>query len=199
MRTTWQKNRKKEYYYKKAKKEGFRARSSYKLLQIDKKHHIFKNNIVILDLGCAPGGWLQVCKQKCKGAYILGVDLENISKIPEIDFIKGDITQERSVNLINQKLPKKADLILSDCSPSVSGNWTIDHARQVELVYQALDIAIRFLNSKGIFVCKVFQGEEFNKLKKQLKKKFLSLSFYKPKASRKKSSEIYAIAKRPKN
>ena len=199
MQTRWQRERKREYYYKRAKKEGFRARSSYKLLQIDKIYHIFKNSSIILDLGCAPGGWLQVCKQKAKNAFILGIDLESIQGISGVEFIQGDITKEGDLNKIRNKLQDKADLILSDCSPSVSGVWSIDHARQLDLVKSAYKISIDLLKNKGIFVCKIFQGEDFNEFIKEIKAHFSFLALYKPEASRKKSSEIYVVAKNLKN
>lgn len=199
MQTRWQAERKKEHFYKQAKKEGYRARSSYKLLQVDKLHHIFKNKSVILDLGCAPGGWLQVIQQKAKKAYILGIDLEKIHEISGVEFIQGDITKNEDIKLIEDKIPSKADLIVSDCSPSVSGVWSVDHARQLDLVYAAFILAKKLLKVSGIFVCKMFQGEDLNKFIKELKAEFFYVALYKPKASRKKSSEIYAIAKKLKN
>lgn len=198
---------KKEPYYKQAKKEGYRARSAYKLLEIQKRFNIFKRAFYILDLGSAPGSWLQVAKMyaednlnKYKDQYyhrdhykIMGIDIKKFSPIDNIKIIKLDITQPELQEEINLYFQSELDLILSDASVKKTGNKFTDHLRQLNLCYKILEIAEKNLKFKGNLVIKAFQGSDFNKFKNELNSVFRSLKSYKPKSSKKKSNEIFLV------
>jgi len=198
---------KNEKFYTKAKKQGYRARSAYKLFDIQKKYNIFKRAFYILDIGCAPGSWLQVAKKFAeenlskyrdnhyhRNYYkILGLDIKKTSPIENVDFIRMDITKSKSMEIINQYLSgEKFDLILSDASIKKSGNKFSDQVLQVKLCMKIVDTLI-FLKPKGNFIVKLFQGEDFKKLNRKLKGEFNFVKSYKPIASYKKSNEIYII------
>ncbi|TFF69002.1 MAG: RlmE family RNA methyltransferase [Promethearchaeota archaeon] len=198
---------KNEGFYVKAKKEGYRARSAYKLFDIQKKYNIFKRVFYILDIGSAPGSWLQVAKKFAeenltkyqdkhyhrKEYKILGVDIKKVSPIENVDIMKMDITKPSSIKEIQNYLAgEKFDLILSDASIKKSGNKFSDQVLQVKLCLKILDISY-ILKSKGNFVIKLFQGEDFKRVYRAMKNKFQFVKSYKPRASSKKSNEIYII------
>jgi 23S rRNA (uridine2552-2'-O)-methyltransferase len=188
--------RKKDYYYKKAKKENLRSRAVFKLIQLNKKFHVIKKGNSVLDLGCAPGGWLKALKDIVgEKGIVLGVDLQPITPLPKVKFILGDITDENTLNEIKE-LSSSFDVITSDCSPNVSGNWEVDHARQIYLAEKALEICQQLLSEEGNFIVKVFQGEFFNEFIEKMKKMFEKVIISKPDASRKRSSEIYVVGRR---
>ncbi len=193
----WYSERKKEHFYKEAKRVGYRSRSAYKLKQIQDKFKILKEGNIVIDLGAAPGGWSQVAKEIVgeKGT-VIGIDLSPILPIKGITFLQGDMAKESSLQeLIRVMEEKKANAVLSDMSPDISGNYSVDHARSIFLCEQALITASTFLTSGGNFLCKVFEGEELPKLMKQINDRFGSVKKFSPPASRKSSSEIYIIAK----
>ncbi|MFW9999476.1 MAG: SAM-dependent methyltransferase [Candidatus Hodarchaeota archaeon] len=198
---------KKEKFYKQAKKEGYRARSAYKLLEIQERFNIFKRAFFILDLGSAPGSWLQVAKQyaeenlnKYRDQYyhrdhykIMGVDIKKISPIESINIIKADITKSEMLEYIDFFFQSELDLILSDASIKKTGNKFTDQLRQLNLCYKVLALAKKTIKYKGNLVIKVFQGSDFNKFYREMDSAFRFLKSYKPKSSKKKSNEIYLI------
>lgn len=199
--TRWYQEKKQEHFYKKAKTEGYRARSAYKLKQIQKRFHVMKPGDIVVDLGAAPGGWSQVA-QKIVGnqGMVVGIDLQKITPIDGIVFFKGDITDKTSLSTLKQSIGNKdADIILSDMAPNISGNYSVDHARSIYLSQQAYDVAKQLLIEKGNFVCKIFQGELLQEFVSTLKNQFQSIKRFSPKASRKSSSELYLIGKSFKN
>lgn len=151
---------------------------------------------VVIDLGAAPGGWLQVSRNvvDSKG-FVLGVDLKPISPIefPNVLTITGDITDPQTIERIKELLPRSADVVVSDVSPSISGIWELDHARQVDLARRSMQIATLLLKPRGNFFVKVFQGDMLNEFIKEVKQNFQFVKFVKPKASRAKSAEIYVL------
>ncbi|MCD6468907.1 MAG: RlmE family RNA methyltransferase [Thermoplasmata archaeon] len=195
MAKRWYRDRKKEFYYKQAKKQGYRARSAYKLLQIQQRYNILKRGDTILDLGAAPGGWSQVAKEIVgEEGKVIGVDLLPIKPIKNIHFIEGDITDTETMEKIKELIgKKKIDVVISDMSPNISGNYSLDQARSVWLCEHALNYAENFLKEKGNLVCKVFEGEDFNNLRAKIKKRFHKVENVIPKASRKTSSEVYLV------
>jgi len=199
--TRWYKEKKKEHFYKKAKKEGFRARSAYKLKEIQKKYNIVKKNDVVLDLGCAPGGWSQVAKELVgNNGQVVGIDLSSVKPIDDVFFIKGDMTDDDSIGKIKNVIVKKdVDVVLSDMSPDISGNYDMDQARSIYLCKKALDTSKVFLKKDGCFVCKAFEGKDIDSFIKILKTNFRKVKRFSPKSSRKSSSEIYIIGKGFKN
>jgi 23S rRNA (uridine2552-2'-O)-methyltransferase len=195
--TRWYSEKKKEHFYKEAKRVGYRARSAFKLKQIQNKFKILRKNDTVIDLGAAPGGWSQVAKKIVgeKGT-VIGIDISPIKPIDGITFLKGDMTNETSINeLINILGEKKANVVLSDMSPDISGTYTIDHARSIFLSEQALITADLLLKNGGNFICKIFSGEDLGNFVKKVKEKFFSVKLFNPAASRKSSSEVYIIAK----
>jgi 23S rRNA (uridine2552-2'-O)-methyltransferase len=199
--TRWYSEKKKEHFYKEAKRVGYRARSAFKLKQIQNKFKILRKNDIVIDLGAAPGGWSQVAKEIVgENGMVIGIDISPIKPIHGITFIKGDMTNKTSINeLINIIREKKANVLLSDMSPDISGTYTIDHARSIFLSEQALITADLLLKNGGNFICKVFSGEDLQDFVKKVKERFFSVKLFNPVASRKSSSEVYIIAKNLKN
>ncbi|MEF8848076.1 MAG: RlmE family RNA methyltransferase [Candidatus Thermoplasmatota archaeon] len=193
--TRWYREKKKEHFYKKAKRKGYRSRSVFKLKQIQKKFNIISKADCVLDLGAAPGGWSQVSKEYVgSNGEVIGVDLNYIKPLDGVKFLRGDLTEEKIIEEIKDDIDKEyVDVILSDMSPNISGNYSVDHARSVYLCYKALEIAKRILKNEGNFVCKVFEGEDLKKLEQKLSTNFKKVERYSPPASRKSSSEIYLV------
>ena len=151
-------SRKKEHYYQAAKRHGYRARSAYKLRQIAIRHKLLKGVRIAVDLCCSPGGWTQVLREIEQGIEIIAVDLNPMAPIENVKFIQGDITDEKIIAQIEELTRGAADLIVSDCSPKVTGNWELDVARQLFLAETTLDLGHRLLGPKGRVLAKVFQG-----------------------------------------
>lgn len=196
MPNAWVKKRKREHYYRKAKKEKFRSRASYKLLQAVKKHKFIKPGYVVVDLGAAPGGWTQAARKLVgDSGFVLAVDLKLIEPVdaPNVRTIIGDVAEPQTIQNILEFLPRSADVVVSDVSPNVSGIWELDHARQIDLASQSLRIATSILRSGGNFFVKVFQGRTTNKFIDEVKQHFSFVKLVKPKASRSKSAELYVL------
>jgi len=192
----WIQERKKDYYYKKAKEEKYRSRATYKLSQVIEKYHFIKRTDVVIDLGAAPGGWIQAARKivGTKG-FVLGIDLKPIEPFSQsnVRTIIGDINEQETVEEIVNMLPRKANVVISDASPNISGIWEVDHARQIDLAHQALTIALKTLGPFGNFFVKVFQGDMLDSYIKKVKKHFETVNVIKPKASRAKSSEMFIL------
>jgi 23S rRNA (uridine2552-2'-O)-methyltransferase len=184
-------------YYKRAKKEGYRSRAAYKLAQIQRKFRIIRNGEVVVDLCGAPGGWSQVASREVgdTGKVIL-VDLEPVYDLDRITYLRADITSPNVIEQINANLGKAkgVDIVLADCSPKVIGQWDTDHARQIWLSQNALQIAVQL--QARIFACKVFQGNLLHEFLEEVKNHYPRTTLHKPQASRRQSAEIYLIAKK---
>ena len=181
-------------FQRKARREGYRARSAYKLMDIQKRSKIFKKGSIVLDLGAAPGGWSQVAVEFMEEeGKLVGVDLQHILPLKGATFIQGDL-RDKDIREELQKLIPKADVVISDMSPNLSGTYSIDQARSVELSSLALEIAAE--RNAQSFVVKVFEGSDFQEFRKAVKAEFGSVRTLSPEASRKQSSEVYLIAKR---
>ena len=181
-------------YVKKAQKEGYRSRSVYKLLEIIDKNQILTKGDRVLDLGAAPGGWSQVALEFIgEEGKLIGVDLQHILPLKGAQFIQGDL-REVEIRRELEELAPKADAVISDMSPNLSGNYSVDQARSVELSSLALEIAAE--RKAKFFVCKVFEGSDFQEFRKEVIDEFGSVRTLSPEASRKQSSEVYLIAKR---
>ena len=193
----WIQNRKRDYYYQKAKAENYRSRATYKLSQTAKKYRFIRKGDVVVDLGAAPGGWIQAVRKIVgKTGFVLGVDLKPIAPFPQeyIRTIVADLTAPETLQLILDFLPRKADVLISDASPNISGVWEVDNARQIDLASQALKIALNILRPSGNFFVKVFEGDMLPSFVKNVEKHFDAIKAVKPKASRAKSSEMYLLA-----
>lgn len=196
MPKAWIQERKRDYYYRKAKEEKYRSRAAYKLFQAVERYHFIKEGDVVIDLGAAPGGWTQAAR-KIVGAegFVLGVDLKPIDPFPErnVRTIIGDITEGETVRQILELIPRKADVVISDASPNISGIWELDHARQIDLAQKALQIALEILKPRGNFFVKVFQGDMLEDFTSKVRQCFKDVKIIKPKASRAKSSEMFVL------
>ncbi|HXW11772.1 MAG TPA: RlmE family RNA methyltransferase [Nitrososphaeraceae archaeon] len=183
-----------DQYRKLAKDQGYRSRSAYKLLEINNKYNVIKPNDTILDIGCAPGGWLQVAK-KISGpdGTIVGIDISPIKAITGISTIQVDIEDQNLINKIRSNVTLSFDVVLSDLSPKVSGIWHFDHERQISLTLVALQISSNLLKPGGNALFKIFDGSNSGDVIKEAAKLFLKVITSKPKASRQKSSEFYIV------
>jgi len=183
-------------YYWQAKDEGYRSRASYKLLQINKKYNVIEEGSTVVDLGAAPGGWLQVAKKLSQGR-VVGVDLQRIVPIDGVETIKGDITSDKTIKKIMDAVGEGgADVVICDAAPNLSGNWSLDHARSIDLAGSALECAKKILKSGGHFVVKVFQGDMFKDRLDDIRSNFTYTRAYSPHASRSQSAEIYVVGKK---
>ena len=192
----WQRERKREHFYRMAKREGWRSRAAFKLMQLNKRYDLMRGGDVVVDLGAAPGGWLQAAREIIgREGFILGVDLQPISKLHynNVATIVADITNMNTPDAIKEKLPRNADVIISDASPSISGVWDVDHARSMELAKTALSIAEKVLVPSGGLLIKVFQGDLLDDFLDEVRQRFEFVKMSKPLASRKGSAEIYII------
>ena len=185
---------KKDYYRKLAKEKGYRSRSAYKLEQINHSYHIFRPSDTVIDLGCAPGGWLQITRKEIGSrGRVIGIDLQEVKPIEGTIILRDDIEDHGIVDRILTILNSKADVVLSDLAPNISGIWEVDHARQISLARSAFTVAGKVLRKDGIAIFKVFEGELLNDFKIELKNSFHRVLLNKPDASRQKSSEFYFV------
>ena len=160
LRGRWVQERKNERYYKLAKKEGYRSRASYKLLQIDDRFNIFKKGDYVADLGAFPGGWLQVAKEKVgESGKVIGLDLRRIKPLDGVETIVGDITEDSTMLELLSLVGGKVDVVISDMAPNIAGHYSTDHARSIHLALYAVDVCDRILRKGGRLVMKVFMGE----------------------------------------
>ncbi|MFO8109014.1 MAG: RlmE family RNA methyltransferase [Thermoplasmata archaeon] len=185
---------KKDGFYRRAKREGYRSRAVYKLKQIDDKFSIFKPDFTVLDLGAAPGGWSQYAVEVVGDGNVMAVDIVGMRDIEGVEQYRADVTKEREVRRIIL-IAGEVDVIISDMAPNISGNYSLDQARSVYLARSALQVCHWALKENGSFVVKVFQGEDFEDLLKDVKKHFKFVKCHSPKASRNTSSEMYIIGK----
>ena len=185
---------KKDQFRRLARDQGYRSRSAFKLKQINESYRILNKGHCVVDIGCAPGGWLQIALSEVghKGK-VIGIDVKKIEPLTEAFVIQGNIEDEDIINSILKITNSNVDVVLSDLSPNVSGNWDLDHARQIDLTRSALKLTDKILKKGGKVVLKVFQGDMLNELIVELKKEFKKVILTKPNASRQVSSEIYLI------
>jgi 23S rRNA (uridine2552-2'-O)-methyltransferase len=183
-----------DYYRNLAKITGYRSRSAYKLIQLDRSYGIFRPQYTVIDIGSAPGGWLQVAKQQVGvDGIVVGIDIAQVQPIEGVKFLRGSIVDTRIISPVLKIVGRKADIVLSDLSPNMSGIWDLDHNRQISLTRSALGMALKLLRRGGTSVFKVFEGESLDGLKQELKGHFQRAYINKPKASRQKSSEQYIV------
>ncbi len=198
----WIRERKNEFYYKKAKAENYRSRAVYKLVQANEKYGFIKLRDVVVDLGAAPGGWIQAARKMTgKYGFVLGVDLKPIEPFPQ-DYIRtvvADLTEPNIAEQILSFLPRRPNVVISDAAPNVTGVWEVDHARQIDLATKAMDIALQILRPGGNFFVKLFEGDLMNEFIQTVKCNFTEVKIVKPQASRAKSSEMYLLALGSKN
>ena len=187
----WIINQHRDQYFKQAKIEGYRSRAAFKLIEINSKFNILKKNTSLLDLGSCPGGWSQVASKIILNGKIVSVDMKEMKPIRNVKFVKKDFLQEESQNFIFSYFDKKIDVIISDMAADTTGNKDLDSIRTNSICIEVLNFSSKILNSKGILVSKIFMGQDFELVKKEAKKKFNKVNFYKPDSSRTYSKETY--------
>lgn len=184
----------KDHYRKLAHQEGYRSRSAYKLMELNKSYRIIGPGFYVLDLGCAPGSWTQVASKLVGNTgKVMGIDTSYVEDIRGAYIIRGDIENEDFIDEILSYFEKKINAVICDLSPQVIGQWSVDHARQISLNYAAVKIMEKVLANKGNALFKVFDGEYTQEFYQFIKKKFAKVKMSKPKASRKPSSELYCV------
>jgi 23S rRNA (uridine2552-2'-O)-methyltransferase len=184
-------------FVKAAKREGYRSRAAFKLLEIDRRDALFKPGATVVDLGAAPGGWSQIARQRLgRTGRVLAVDLLPMEPIAGVDFLQADFCADLGLQRVLALLgPAPVDIVISDMAPNISGIGLSDQARIMELAESALDFAITRLQPEGAFLVKVFQGEGFEDYVKALRQRFRQVVTRKPEASRDRSNEVYLLGK----
>jgi 23S rRNA (uridine2552-2'-O)-methyltransferase len=192
----WIQKRRRDQFYKLAKEKGYRSRASFKLLQANRSYRFIKHGRNIIDLGAAPGGWLQIAREAVgESGFVLGVDKQEIKpfKWRNVVTMVADVEDPALPDLIMERMPGRVDVVLSDVSPNLTGSWETDHARQVYLANQSLEIARRILRKGGAFFVKTFHGPDLQDFRSNLGRSFQTVRIVKPPASRSDSSEIYFL------
>jgi len=199
----------KDKYYNKAKQEGYRARSAYKLQQLDEATGLLGDGRTVVDLGAAPGGWLQVAAERVGSeGTVIGVDRQRIDDLEDPEattaYVRGDITEEKTNEDIRETVAevtgtdsqqRPVDVVLSDMAPNMSGDYDLDHARSVHLARQAFEVATELLDTGGDLAVKVFDGRDLEALEADIDAEFEYVRQMRPDASRDSSSELYLVAK----
>ena len=189
----WINKQKRDTYVRQSKVDGYRARSAYKLIEIDEKFKIFKGGMNVIDIGAAPGSWSQYVSKKVKNGKIISIDLKEMEKIKNTIQIKGDFTREETQNLIKKYLKKRSDVVMSDMAVNTTGIKNIDSIQTGELCKEAMIFAKDQLKQNGYFISKIFMGGTFNEIVAEGKKHFKEVKVFKPKSSRKDSKESFII------
>ena len=192
----WINKQKRDIYVRRSKVDGYRARSAYKLIEIDKKFKIFKNGMFILDIGAAPGSWSQYASKTIKNGKIISIDLKEISPIDNGIHIKGDFTEPDIQEKIRENLTKKFDVVMSDMAVNTTGIKNLDSIQTGELCKEAKTFSKKVISSKGYFISKIFMGSTFNEIVALGKKIFKEVKVFKPLSSRKESKESFIICKK---
>jgi len=189
--------RKKDYFYRRAKEEQLRSRAAFKLSEAVERFGLIRPGDVVVDLGAAPGGWMQMALKAVGGSgFVLGVDVKFVEpfEAENAQSVVADITEPSIVDVVRGFLPDGcADVVVSDVSPNVSGVWEVDHARQVDLARRSLFVAASVLRKGGNFFVKVFQGDMLDGFVSDARREFRVVRFLKPRASRRKSSELFLL------
>ncbi|HNR77514.1 MAG TPA: RlmE family RNA methyltransferase [Parvularculaceae bacterium] len=191
--TLWLDRQLNDPYVARAKAEGYRSRAAYKLKEINEKFHLIRKGSRVVDLGCAPGGWLQAAVE-AGATKVVGVDYLELPNVPGAQHLQLDFLEEGAAEKLKALLGGEADVVLSDMAAPTTGHKNTDHIRIIALAEAALDFAIDVLAPGGAFVCKVFQGGAEGELLARLKDNFFAVKHAKPKSSRADSAEIYVVA-----
>lgn len=187
-----------DHYRKLAKDQGYRSRAAYKLKQLNDSYRILRRGHRVVDVGCAPGGWVQVAtKEVGPEGRVVGIDLKPVEPVPGAFILQGSIDDPAALRQLVEALggdsSSMADVVLSDLAPNVSGMWEVDHARQIDLTRSVLALARQVLREGGSAVFKVFEGEFLRELRDEMAKSFGKVLVSKPTASRQESSELYLV------
>ena len=182
-------------FFKQSKIQGYRSRSAFKLIEMNKKFKFLKKETYLLDLGCSPGGWAQVATKIISKGEILSVDIKSMDNIHNVYFLKGDLLDNEICEKISNYFEKKFDVVISDIAANTTGNRNLDSFRTGELCLLAMDLAKKVLNKEGVFLSKVFMGSVFDEINKKARECFKNVIKYKPTSSKKESKELYIYCK----
>ena len=191
----WVNKQRRDIYVRQSKVDGYRARSAYKLIELDEKFKIFKGGINVIDIGAAPGSWSQYASKVIKNGKLISIDLKPMDKIEHTIQIKGDFTELSTQNQIKEILTKKIDVIMSDMAVNTTGIKNIDAIQTGELCIEAMLFSKDIISEKGFFISKIFMGGSFNEIVALGKKIFKEVKVFKPKSSRKDSKESFIVCK----
>ena len=191
----WINKQKRDIYVRQSQVDGYRARSAYKLIEIDEKFKIFKNGISVIDLGASPGSWSQYISRTVKSGRLVSIDLKGMEEIENTIQIKGDFTDLDSQEKIKNLFKSKVDVVVSDMAVNTTGIKDIDAIYTGELAMEAMNFSKEMLVNEGRFVSKIFLGSSFNEIVALAKKIFKEVKVFKPKSSRKESKESFIICK----
>jgi len=191
----WINKQRRDTYVRQSKVDGYRARSAYKLIEINEKFKIFKGGMNVIDIGAAPGSWSQYASKVVKNGKIVSIDLKEMEKIKNTIQIKGDFTEIDIQNRIKNNLDEAADVVMSDMAVNTTGIKNVDSIQTGELCKEAMTFSKNILNEKGFFISKIFMGGNFNEIVALGKKIFKEVKVFKPNSSRKDSKESFIICK----
>ena len=191
----WINKQRRDTYVRQSKVDGYRARSAYKLIEINEKFKIFKGGMNVIDIGAAPGSWSQYASKVVKNGKIVSIDLKEMEKIKNTIQIKGDFTEIDIQNRIKDNLDEAADVVMSDMAVNTTGIKNVDSIQTGELCKEAMTFSKNILNEKGFFISKIFMGGNFNEIVALGKKIFKEVKVFKPNSSRKDSKESFIICK----
>ena len=192
----WVNKQRRDTYVRQSKVDGYRARSAYKLIEIDEKFKIFKGGLTVIDIGAAPGSWSQYANKVSKNGKLISIDLKKMEPIGSSLQIQGDFTEEGVQQAIKKNTTSKVDVVMSDMAVNTTGIKNIDSIQTGELCKEAMVFAKDLLNENGYFISKIFMGGTFNEIVAEGKKYFKEVKVFKPKSSRKDSKESFIICKK---
>jgi 23S rRNA (uridine2552-2'-O)-methyltransferase len=188
-------------FVERAKRDGWRSRAAFKIIEVDEKFKIFKKGKIVVDLGAAPGGWSQYAVTKVGDGNVIAIDLLPIDGLPGVVFFQQDFLAEDAAEKLCAELAKipynkstKCDIVMSDMAANTTGDHSTDHFRIIALLEEALEFAVKILRENGVFIGKVFQGGSSDEIVKKLRQHFAQVKYFKPDSSRKDSSETYLVA-----
>jgi len=191
----WLIKQKKDPFFRLSKAQGYRSRSAFKLIEMNKKFKFLKKNLSLLDLGSCPGGWSQIANKEISKGRILAIDIKPMEKINNVDFIQGDFRESKIYEKIMVYFNGKIDVVLSDMAENTSGNKELDTYRTGQLCLDAMGLATKILTKEGTFLSKIFMGSIYEKIDEKAKNYFKRVVKYKPLSSKKESKEIYIFCK----
>ena len=191
----WVNKQRRDTYVRQSKVDGYRARSAYKLIEIDEKFKIFKGGLTVIDIGAAPGSWSQYADKVAKNGKLISIDLKKMEPIGSSLQIQGDFTEEGTQEEIKKNINSKVDVVMSDMAVNTTGIKNIDSIQTGELCKEAMVFAKDLLSKNGYFISKIFMGGTFNEIVAEGKKYFKEVKVFKPKSSRKDSKESFIICK----
>ena len=192
----WVNKQRRDIYVRQSKVDGYRARSAYKLIEIDEKFKIFKGGLSVIDIGAAPGSWSQYALKASKNGKLISVDLKKMEPIGKSVQIKGDFTEEKTQEEIKNNIKDKVDVVMSDMAVDTTGIKNIDSIQTGELCKEAMNFAKDLMKENGYFISKIFMGGTFNEIVAEGKKYFREVKVFKPKSSRKDSKESFIICRK---